>query len=372
MEREGKRWRVGFFVHHQGSGHAKRCQAIIEELDHCDVTIFCASSSYFSDLPDYVTFRSLPDMIAAPTRVLNARAQRTPSILHCAPLGVNEVRETFGMIASWALEEDPHLLFIDVSAELALLSRILGVPAVKVRMHGNRDDPGHRAAYESCCGMLAPFHSGIEDPEYPEEFREKTFYTGGLCTTSRQPLTKEEARRKLGLPEDREIILAMNGAGGKGTSYASLTLGARARLDALWLTVGQIFKEGHETDFPNLKNLGWVENGQDYIAAADVVIASGGDNTVTEIARMGRPFICIPEWRYFDEQLKKAEVFEEFGAAVIADQWPGTLSRWNKLIQESYKLDLEIQKQLFDGRAAEKAAKYLMELMDQLWNEEVE
>ncbi len=363
------KWRVGFFVHHQGTGHAKRCQAIIRELRDCDVTIFSASKDLFSDLPEGVNFQLLPDMIQAPARVRDAKAQETPEIFHCVPLGVREMRETFGKIAAWALGEDPHLLFIDVSAELAILSRILSVPAVKVRMHGNRDDPGHRAAYESCSGLLAPYHEEIEDPAYCKKFRDKTFYSGGLCTTTQQPLTREQAREKLNLPKDREIILAMNGAGGKGTSYASMTLGARARPAALWLTVGQIFTEGHETDFPNLRNLGWVENGQDYIAAADVVIASGGDNTVTEIARIGRPFICIPEWRYFDEQLKKSESFHAFGAAVCSEQWPGTLARWNELIEKSKKLDLKNQGELFDPSAAKKSADYLMNLMKKLWGE---
>ena len=360
-------WKIGFFVHHQGTGHAKRCLAIIEQLKDCDVTIFSASDAHFEKLPEHVRFILIPDMISAPARVVDSIAQETPETLHCVPLGVNEVRQTFAAIARWADETDPHLLFIDVSAELAIFARILSLPAVKVRMHGDRNDAGHRAAYESCVGMLAPYHHEIEDPDFPDDLRAKTFYSGGLCTTTELPLSKEEARTKLGLPQEKEIILAINGAGGKGTSYASLTLGARARPKSLWLTVGQIFKEGHETDFPNLKNLGWVEHGQDYIAAADVVIASGGDNTVTEIARMRRPFICIPEWRYFNEQLKKAEVFRSFGAAVSIDQWPGTLSRWNELMDEAYALDLETQARLFDKDAAKKSAHYLTKLCTKLW-----
>lgn len=365
-------WRIGFFIHHQGTGHAKRCLAIIAKLTHCQVTIFSASRDHFTDLPPEIRFILLPDMIAAPARVHHPAAQETPQTLHCVPLGVSEVRQTFGEIAAWAVKEDPHLLFIDVSAELAIFSRILSVPAVKVRMHGDRNDPGHRAAYESCVGMLAPYHPGIEDPDYPSQFQAKTFYSGGLCTTEELPLSRQKARAKLNLPPDREIILAINGAGGKGTSYASLTLGARARPQTLWLTVGQTYHEGHETDFPNLTNLGWVENGQDYIAAADLIIASGGDNTVTEIARMGRPFICIPEWRYFNEQLRKAEVFRFFGAAIYAEQWPGTLEEWHELIDQANTLDLSAQRKLFDQHAASKCAQYLTDLMKRLWKGETE
>lgn len=364
------RRRVGFFVHHQGSGHARRCQAIIDGLDNCDITIFSASREHFRDFGENVRFVLLPDMIAAPTRVIDHDAQRTPAIFHCVPLGVDEMRLTFGRMAQWIYQEDPHLLVIDVSAELALFSRILSVPAVKIRMHGDRDDAGHEAAYESCAGLLAPYHPAIEDPDFPPHLRAKTCYSGGLCTTGEAPPSKEAARKALGIPPDVEMILSINGAGGKGASYASLTLGARARPAALWLTIGQLFKEGHETDFPNLRELGWVANGQDYIAAADIVIASGGDNTVTEIARLGRPFICIPEWRYFNEQQRKAEAFAAFGAAVAVPQWPGTLGEWTELLEKSYQLDLGIQAQLFDKQAASKSADYLTTLMDQLWGKE--
>ncbi len=96
---------------------------------------------------------------------------------------------------------------------------------------------------------------------------------------------------KLGLPDDPTVILVLTGGGGSGTPFAPLTMGARAVPDALWLVAGPLHRRGHETDFANLRELGWVSNVTDHIAAADIVIASAGDNTVHEIARVGAKFV---------------------------------------------------------------------------------
>lgn len=282
-------------MHHQGTGHARRCEAIAALLPaNYQITFFCADPSLFRMSLKNANIVILPDMIGAPARADGLHQEMTPSVMHCVPLGVSEMRETMGLITKWMLEEDPHLFFIDVSAELALLSRIMSVPAVKVRMHGTRSDPGHLAAYEACAGLLAPYCEEIEQDDYPEWARAKTCYTGGLCTSQPSIPTKVEAREMLGLDPDQEIIVAISGGGGKGTPYASLTMGARALPDAQWFVLGPVFKEGHETDFANLTITGWVDNSIAYLAAADVIIASAGDNTVHEIAQVGRPFLCFP------------------------------------------------------------------------------
>ena len=131
----------------------------------------------------------------------------------------------------------------------------------------------------------------------------------------------------------------MTGGGGSGTPYAPLTVAARAAPDALWLTLGPTHREGHETDFANLRELGWVPSVTDYLAAADIVIASAGDNTVHEVARVGGRLIVMPEWRYFGEQTRKAEALVRLGAAVQAPAWPGDLQGWRDLLARARALD---------------------------------
>ena len=355
-----------FFVHHQGRGHAKRCEAILRELGRPAV-VMCADPGLFTDLPEGTEVVALPDMIGAPSRTPGLHAVPNPASLHCVPLGVPQMREHMGIIAEVLRARDPALFFVDVSAEIALLARILSVPAVKVRMHGDRDDPGHRAAYEACVGLVAPFGEAIEQEDYPRAFRAKTFYAGGLCTTTAPVPEKGAARARLGLDADREMILVLSGGGGAGTPYAPLTMGCRALPEADWHVIGRASREGHETDFANLTEHGWVDDPLAWIASADVVVASAGDNTVHEIARVGRPFLVVPEWRYFDEQRRKALGLARAGAAHLSETWPGSDAAWRAAIEGARAVDRQAQAGLFRPDAGARIARYLRETADALW-----
>ena len=361
---------IGFFVHHQGRGHAHRCQAIIEHLGDRPVTIFTADPGNFGPLPENAEIVVIPDMIGRPSATKALHDQETPSIMHCVPLGVPEARETFGIVARWMLEADPVLFVSDVSAEMAQLSRLLSVPCVKIRMHGDRSDPGHIGAYEACVGLLAPFSKEMEQEDFPARLEAKTFYAGGLCTTTDPVPTKEEARARLGFDAGTRIILVMSGGGGSGAPFAPLTMAARAIPDARWIVVGPVHREGHETEFANLEEHGWVDDPLSYIAAADVVVASAGDNTVHEIARVGRPFVCVPEWRYFDEQRHKAACLARLGAAVSLEGWPASTAQWLAAVASAQALDVTSQTELFDTQAALNAATWLRSLVEDLWIED--
>ena len=359
---------IVFFAHHQGRGHANRIMAIMQHMPRTrPVVIMTAAPSQFDDRPREATVVELPNMIGAPSRSPALHDQPTPQTMHCVPLGVDEMRRHMGLIAQTLHEQDPALFVIDVSAEIALLSRIMSVPAVTIRMHGDRGDAGHLAGYEACAAMLAPFDERIEQADYPETLRARTFYTGGLCTT-RDPLrSREAARAALGLPEDKCITLVIAGGGGSGTPYAPLTVAARAEPDTLFLVAGPVHREGHETDFGNLRELGWVDNMTDYLCAADRVIASAGDNTVHEIARAQKPFLCIPEWRYFDEQQAKARELARLGAAVFRETWPASIPEWQRALRETDALDTAVLASLHDEEAARKAAEWLEETASRLW-----
>ncbi|RZM18025.1 MAG: glycosyl transferase, partial [Sphingomonas sp.] len=348
---------ITFFIHHQGRGHANRAMAIIRELPaERPVSVLCARPELFDGFDRPIDIVPLPNMIGAPVPSPGLFAQPTPEIMHCVPLGVAKTRGTMRTILDHLDDADPALFVVDVSAEIAMLARIASVPAISLRMHGDRLDPGHLGAYQASVGLLAPFDRTLEQDDTPDWVRAATCYTGGLCTTVDAIPSREAAREKLGLDPAQEIIVVLTGGGGAGTPYAPLTMAARAVPNALWLVLGPTHREGHETDFGNLRELGWVAGVTDYIAAADVVIASAGDNTVHEIARVGRPYVCAPEWRYFAEQTRKAERLAEVGAAVMLREWPGALAPWRKILDAAKALDPAALAALYDADAARKAA----------------
>ncbi len=349
----------------------RRASALIEQLPPRPVTVFCAEPALFSIQRDDVTLVALPDFHCQPPATPQLLDQPNSTALDCAPLGVKELRIGMGILAQWFREADPALLVVDVSAEVALLARICSVPAVTIRMHGNRNDQAHEAAYSASVAMLAPFDERLEQTEFPAAFRSKTEYIGGLVGQRPPPRDREAARERLGLPTDRMIVVVLSGGGGLGANIGSLTMAARAYPDALWLVIGRVTRRGHETDFRNLRLVGWVDSTWDYIGAADVVVAPGGDNTVHEIAQVGRPFICIPEWCYYAEQACKAQALTRVGAAIYSPTWPADFAAWRSLVEQAFACDLALQQSLATAGAAEQGARFLDRLANSLWAEDV-
>ena len=359
---------IAFFVHHQGRGHAARTRAVVQAFARDrPVSVLTAGPGLFDGFDRDIELVTLPDMIGAAVPTPRLFAEPTPSVMHCVPLGVPEMRRTMRTILDHLDERGVGLFVVDVSAEIALLARIASVPAVQIRMHGDRGDIGHLGAYEACVGMLAPFDERLEQDDYPARLRARTFYSGGLCTSVDRVPGRAEARDRLGLDPEREIVVAVTGGGGSGTPYAPLTVAARAAPDTLWLTLGPTHREGHETAFSNLRELGWVASVTDYLAAADLVVASAGDNTVHEVARVGGRLIVMPEWRYFGEQTRKAEALVRLGAAVQAPAWPGDLDGWRALLERARALDGARLAELYAPDAAGRAAGWLEGLTDALW-----
>ncbi|WMS44536.1 glycosyltransferase [Acuticoccus sp. MNP-M23] len=358
---------VAFFVHHQGRGHARRCEAILEHLGDRPITVISAAREIFGTFDDRVRFVHLQNAIGDPSATKALHAQQTPDAMQCVPMGSRRLKQNAEAIVEVFRRDNPGLFVSDVSVEWALLARLCAVPCVKIRMHGDRSDASHIAAYQACAGMIAPFDARIEQADYPGWARAKTFYSGGLCTTRDPVPTKAEARKRLNLPAEGQRILVLSGAGGTGANYAALTMAARALPEAQWATIGPVHLEGHETEFANLTRLGWVESTVDHIAAADLVVASAGDNTVHEIARVGRPFLCIPEWRYYDEQRAKAAELERIGAATVLPGWPASNDQWRAAIASTLERGAKALTSLFEPHAAERIAQHLVSLDERLW-----
>ncbi|RIV85624.1 hypothetical protein [Aurantiacibacter zhengii] len=360
---------VGYFVHHQGRGHAERAGALANEMvAHRPVTLFCARTNIFPRLDPRIELCQLPSLFEAnggePPKLAD---WRTPDTLHCAPLGWHTIRHAVATIAQWFDTADAALFVTDVSAELGQLARIASVPHVAVLQHGDRSDAGHMSSYESAVGILAPYSRQLEQPERPGWMRDKTHYAPGLGISPSKRTDKAEARKRLNLPADKRIVLVIAGGGGTGTPTAPLTLGARDDEEALWITIGNITSEWHETPPGNLSHKGWVDNPEDWIAAADGIVSSCGNTTVHMVAAAGKPWIVVPEWRYFDEQLCKADALEQAGLAAVSRMWPSHVNSWRKLWDAASRLDHDAQQALVEPAAARDAADWLDGLICSIW-----
>ena len=173
---------LGYFVHHQGRGHAERAAAIANAVaPHRPVTLFSARDDIFPALAPGVSVSVIPSLFEPTGREAPAMAALGgPDTVHCAPLGWPSITAAFATIAQWFAEARPALFVTDVSAELGQLARLCSVPHVAVMQHGVRSDPGHMAAYDSAVGLLAPYAAALEQDDRGAALRAKTHYASGI------------------------------------------------------------------------------------------------------------------------------------------------------------------------------------------------
>lgn len=359
----------GYFVHHQGRGHAERCAAIAHALPaDRPLAVFCARDDIFPPLPGNAEIIVIPSLFEPRgDEATSMDHLSTPSTLHCAPLGWPSIRRAMATIAAWFDTADPALMICDVSAEIAQLARICSVPHVKVLQHGDRGDAGHQAAYDGAAGLLAPFHIALAQPEWTAATRARTCFAGGLGVDTRL-VEREAARRRLGIDPDRVMILVMAGGGGSGFGQAPLGVGARSHPDARWITIGPVQRDWHATEPANIEHRGWVDDAAAYVAAADLVVATAGNTTCQQILAAARPWLAVPEWRYFDEQHRKAEALASAGVACVRPHLPSSAAAWQQALGETlagHRPDR--QRGMIEDRPADKAAAWLERLAATLW-----
>ncbi len=359
----------GYFVHHQGRGHAERCAAIAHALPaERPLTIFCARDDIFPPLPAQARIVRIPSLFEATgDEATTMDWVPTPATLHCAPLGWPGIRQAMATISGWFASADPALMICDVSAEIAQLSRICSVPHVKILQHGDRGDAGHRAAYDGAAGLLAAFHADLAQPDWDTGMRARTCFAGGLGVDTHVP-DRAEARARIGVAPDAELVLVLSGGGGGGFGQAPLGIGARSRPASRWITIGPVVRDWHATEPQNIEHRGWVDNPADYVAAADLVIASTGNTTCQQVLAAARPWLAIPEWRYFDEQHRKADALAAAGVACVRPHLPSSADAWGDAIAEALATHApDRQRRLIADAPAADAARWLETLADRLW-----
>lgn len=293
---------IGYYVHHQGRGHLQRASSIGRHLGD--------SVTLLSSLPPpdtAVNWVSLPlDNMSAP------RDPTAHGTLHWVPRHDLGLRRRMAIIADWIDAADPDLMVVDVSVEVALLCRLMGVPTVVMAMPGDRSDRAHRSAYDSAHAILAPWSAEFGASQWSDRWTDKTFYAGAISRyAQRQPTAPQ--------PHSGPTrVLVLWGAGGPGRPVAAVAAAANATPGYQWRIAGV----GADADIAVWDLLTW----------ADVVVTHGGQGAVAEVAAARRPAVVIAEDRPHGEQLATVGTLSRTGLAVglpsfpAADEWPELLA----------------------------------------------
>ena len=231
--------------------------------------------------------------------------------LHWAPLHSNGFRERMRVIAEWCAAIRPEVMVVDVSVEVAMLVRLIGVPVVVMAMPGGRTDAPHELVYRAAEHIVAAWPQDLYEPRWLREHSAKTTYVGGISRFDGRAPERVP-------PEPGMNLLVFNGAGGSDVDTTSVKHCAAAHPQFHWTALG-------------VAGTPWVEDPWPALCAADVVISSAGQSSVADIAAAGRRAILIAEARPFEEQHATVRALERNRLAVIQHGWPD-LDDWPALI----------------------------------------
>jgi hypothetical protein len=255
--------------------------------------------------------------------------------LHWAPLHDNGLRHRMAMIAQWVYIHQPTVMVVDVSVEVTLLVRLLGVPAVVVAMPGERTDAPHELAYRVAEHILAAWPENLYEPPWLVPHSAKTTYVGGISRFDGRP-------RASSLPHRHPSVLVLNGSGGADLDVTAVNRCATAHPEFHWSSLG-------------VAGGPWADDPWPQLCTADVVVSSAGQSSVADIAAAGRPAIIIAAERPFAEQRAMAHALERAGLAVVRPQWP-ELADWPRLIDDARALGSDVWERWRTADAAARAA----------------
>jgi UDP-N-acetylglucosamine--N-acetylmuramyl-(pentapeptide) pyrophosphoryl-undecaprenol N-acetylglucosamine transferase len=307
---------IGYYIHHQGSGHRTRYDAVAPLLG--DVVAISelevdGGLRLPSDVPD-----------GCPVDPLAGGA------LHWAPLEVGAARRLSTM-AQWLATQHPIGVVVDVSVETAVVCRLGGVPTVVVRQLGRRDDLAHELAYRTAQRLVAPWPRDLDDEAVPTWIRDKTDHVG-YVRPHRTPCDQVAASEEKSLDVRESDVVVLWGTGGGGLPQRVVNAIAASCTGTVWC-VGMGVVQGDAAVLAgNVAVVGWRTDIDSILRNSPVVVSSAGNNVIADAARWSCPLVLVPQHRPFGEQYVHARQLAARGAVVVVggdaaqeSAWPGRL-----------------------------------------------
>lgn len=343
---------IGFYAHHHGTGHLTRCREIAAAIDD-DTTIL--SSAPGADLV-------LP--MDAPAPGVGGAALDAHGAFHWAPAHHAGLAERMARIAAWVAEHRPRAFHVDVSVEVAVLVRALGVPVTVQAMPGIRDDAPHALGYRVADAIIAAWPDWVELPEHLTPVAGRVHAVGGISRfAGRAPAldahTGQEAHSDAprrpghggtavhtGNPQHGERPGVVIVHGGGGTDQPA----------AYWDAVAESLAVPCTVIGPGA----WVDDPFALLSAAEVVVTAAGQNSIADLAVLGARAVVVPQDRPFDEQHASARILRDAGLAVVPESVP-RVEEWAGLIARARALEPRWEQWGSTG-AAQRAARIIEEV----------
>jgi hypothetical protein len=323
---------IGYYVHHQGAGHLRRMLSLAARLRE-PVTVLSSLRRPGSWQGEWVHLA--PDDTDPDPRDVTAGGT-----LHWVPRHDPGLARRSAQVAGWLADARPSLVVVDVSVEVALLTRLAGVPVVVAAMRGDRSDRAHATAYDLADALLAPWPEPPSSP-WPQRWLDKTWHVGALSRFDGRP-------RPAPTGDGPRTALLLWGDGGDGRTQADLDRLRAATPGWRW----ELAHPGRRLDADRL----WAA-----LCRADVVVTHGGQNAVAEVAAARAPAVVVADPRPFDEQHHTVRAVRDAGIAVALDAWPSP-EAWPGLLEDAVALGGAGWRRWSYGDGADRAARALDDL----------
>jgi len=301
---------VGWYVHHHGAGHLTRMLAVRPHLD-ADVVAF-SSLPAPRTLPEGTTWVTLPrddDAVTGADGTVRHPADRDSGtdptvggLLHWAPLHHDGHAARLAALAAWIGEARPMAFVVDVSVEVTLLVRLLGVPPVVVVQPGDRSDGPHALGWSAAARLVAPWPDGLHESAALARVGDRVHHVGGVSRHDGRPRPVDAAGSPVVAVPGSVLVLPGGGAGGAADLAASVASAAAATPGTTWTVLGAD---------------GWVDDPWAALCSAEVVVSAAGQNSVADLAAAGARAVVLPQGRPFDEQEATGRALAELGLAVV-------------------------------------------------------
>jgi hypothetical protein len=314
---------VGWYAHHLGAGHVARARVVASRMA-AEVTIL-SSATRPDDWPAE-RWVDLPRDDAA-----SGLDHTAGGVLHWAPLQHSGFGDRMRAIAAWVAEHRPEVFVTDVSVEVALLVRLLGVPVVTFVKPGDRSDRQHQLAYDSATALIAtwPRAASIVGG-WQSRWDAKTTWVGSFSRFDERVTTPP--------PQGRRVALVW-GAGGTDVTEEQIEAARRATSDWSWTVCRDV---GPDALWQSLQD-------------ADVVVGHAGQNVVSEVAAARRGSVIIAQRRPHDEQHFTVRGLEAAGVGHGLPDWPEP-EAWPSLLESAARIDVDRWRRWTDGTGASRCA----------------
>ncbi|WP_460775557.1 glycosyltransferase [Microbacterium sp. GXF7504] len=320
---------IGYYIHHHGRGHLDRALAI--------AAASATPVTGLSSLPR-------PDDWAGPWIDLpmddgDAAADADAhGLLHWVPVGSVGLAARMAAVTAWIVSARPTAMVVDVSVEIAVQARLLGVPVVTMALPGTRTDPAHALGYGLSAAIIAAWPPGAAGCLHgmPDAAAARLHPVGAI---SRFPPFAATA------PEPRHVLV-FAGSGGDGLTPGVVDAARSATPHWTWLHIGG-------------GSGAWLDDPREALAAASVVVTTAGQGALAEVAAARRPAVVLPQERPFGEQAASARVLADGPwPVVVRDRLPAP-GGWEPLLDEAAALDGRRWDGWNDGDGAARAAEII-------------